>query len=257
MTRFTVMTLNVWNTERLEARQAPLATLLGRSPDVLAIQELRPEVARLIGRALPDHHAVTDALEGWSTEGNIWWDARRFTRRSHGAADYGAPEFERRVFWVRLQHAEGGEEIVIASVHLTWPGGADEPLHGRNPRLMQMRSIVAALDEIADGLPVLLVGDMNDQVVPPRVAREAGYRSSWDALGTMPEATYPAFPKGEESSRRPPFLPPATFDWQFHRGPVRPLLCEVIDQPWRGVAPSDHRPVMVLYELGDHHGSAG
>ena len=144
MTRFTVMTFNVWNTERLEARQGPLATLLGRSPDVLAIQELRPEVARLIGRALPDHHAVTDTLAGWSTEGNIWWDARRFTRRSHGAADYGAPEFERRVFWVRLQHAEGGEEVVIASVHLTWPGGSDEPHHGARAAATRHASGAAA-----------------------------------------------------------------------------------------------------------------
>lgn len=250
MPRFTVMTLNVWNTERLEVRQAPLATLLGRSPDVLAVQELRPEIARLIERTLPHHACVSDPLPGWTSEGNLWWDTRLLEGRSHGAADYGAPEFDRRLFWVLLHHLESGQELVVASAHLTWPGGGDEPLQGRNPRLAQMQAIVDAIDAIADGLPVVLMGDMNDPVVPPRVARTAGFASSWDALGTMPTATYPAFPKGDESSRRPPFLPPATFDWQFHRGAIRPLLSEVIDQPWRGVAPSDHRPIMTLYELG-------
>jgi len=250
MHRLTVMTLNVWNTERLEVRRAPLEALLSRSPDVLAVQELRPEVARLIERALPRHRCVADPLPGWTSEGNLWWDERILEERSHGAADYGAPELDRRRFWVRLHHLASGLDLVAASAHLTWPGGGDESLQGRNPRLAQMQAIVDALDAIAGGLPVVLMGDMNDQVVPPGVARAAGFTSSWDALGTMPPVTFPAFPKGDESSRRPPFLPPATFDWQFHRGPIRPLLSEAIDQPWRGVAPSDHRPVMTLYELG-------
>jgi endonuclease/exonuclease/phosphatase family metal-dependent hydrolase len=182
----------VWNTERLEVRRAPLEALLRRSPDVLAVQELRPEIARLIERCLPHHHAVTDPLTGWTSEGNLWWDGRILEERSHGATDYGAPELDRRLFWVRLHHLASGQELVAASAHLTWPGGGDESLQGRNPRLAQMQAIVDALDAIADGLPTVLMGDMNDPVVPPRVARAAGFTASWDALGTMPPAPYPA-----------------------------------------------------------------
>jgi hypothetical protein len=46
-------------------------------------------------------------------------------------------------------------------------------------------------------------------------------------------------------------LPPSTIDWQFHRGSLRPLMTEVIDRPWRGVAPSDHRPLHTLHALLD------
>jgi endonuclease/exonuclease/phosphatase family metal-dependent hydrolase len=249
--RFTAMTLNVWNTERLDARREPLRRLLGRSPEVLCVQELRPEVMELIDAALPHHERVEDLPVGWAIEGNIWWDTRRFTERSHGAGDYGAPEPDRRLFWVRLVETVSQQELVVASVHLTWPGGGDERMTDHNPRTVQARAVAALLDGVAGDGRTLVMGDLNDPVFPPSVLRDAGFRSTWDALGTLPPPTFPAFPKGYESSRRPPFVPPATLDWQFHRGAVRPVLCEVIDQPWRGLAPSDHRPVHTLYELAD------
>jgi hypothetical protein len=79
MHRLTVMTLDVWNTERLEVRRAPLEALLGRSPDVLGVQELRPEVARLIERVPPDHHSVADPLAGWMSERNLSNDYLAFS----------------------------------------------------------------------------------------------------------------------------------------------------------------------------------
>ena len=38
-------------------------------------------------------------------------------------------------------------------------------------------------------------------------------------------------------------------DFQFHRGPVRPLTTEVVDFFADGMAPSDHRPVVTTYQL--------
>lgn len=247
--RFSAMSVNLWNTQRWPDRAVPLRTLLARRPDVLCVQELRPQLGEFIDIELPAHRRVVGDERGWSHEGNIWWDADRFEHLEHGASPFGAMERDRRVFWVRLRHLSVERELVVATVHLTWLGGSRELESGVNPRLEQTRAVVRVLDDVAADGPCLVMGDLNDPVVPPRVLGESGFADAWGALGVVPLPTFPAFPLSTEGSRRPPFLPPSTLDWQFHRGPIRPLMTEVVDQPRRGIAPSDHRPLHTLYEF--------
>ena len=252
--RFSVMSVNLWNTQRWPTREAPLRSLLARSPDVLCVQELRPALGAVIDDALPRHRRVDGSTRGWTHESSIWWDEDRFTQLAHGAEPFGAVEPDRRVFWVRLAHRASGVELVVATVHLTWLGGSDEVRTGLNPRLAQSRAVVGVLDDIAGDGPCLVMGDLIDPAVPARVLREGGFTDAWSALGVVPPPTFPAFPLSTESTRRPPFVPPSTLDWQFHRGAVTPLITEVVDQPWRGVAPSDHRPLHTLYRFVDRPG---
>jgi len=245
--RFTAMSVNLWNTQRWPEREAPLRTLLARRPDVLCVQELRPQLGELIDAELPQHRRIVGDERGWTHEGNIWWDVDRFEHLGHGASPFGAMERDRRVAWVRLRHRTAQRDVVVATVHLTWLGGSRELETGVNPRLEQTRAVVQVLDDVAADTPCLVMGDFNDPVVPPRVLGQAGFADAWGALGVVPRATFPAFPLSTEGSRRPPFLPPSTLDWQFHRGAIRPLMTEVVDQPRRGVAPSDHRPLHTLY----------
>ena len=247
---FTAMSVNLWNTQRWPARETPLRALLSRRPDVLCVQELRPQLGTVIDAELPNHDRVVSDERGWTHEGNVWWDTTRFSRLGHGASPFGAVERDRRVFWVRLAHRATGIELVVATVHLTWLGGSDEVDTGMNPRLTQTREVVRVLDDVAADGPCLVMGDLNDPAVPARVLRQAGFEDAWSALGVMPPATFPAFPLSTEGSRRPPLLPPSTIDWQFHRGGVNPVMTEVVDQPYRGVAPSDHRPLHTLYRFG-------
>jgi hypothetical protein len=74
--RFTAMSVNLWNTQRWPDREAPLRMLLARSPDVLCVQELRPQLGEFIDAELPDHRRVVGDERGWTHEGNIWWDTR-------------------------------------------------------------------------------------------------------------------------------------------------------------------------------------
>ena len=244
------MSVNLWNTQRWPTREAPLRTLLARRPDVLCVQELRPQLGVVIDAEPPDHLRVEGDERGWTHESNIWWHTTRFARLGHGASPFGAVERDRRVFWVRLSHLPTGVELVVATVHLTWLGGSDEVATGLNPRLAQTREVVRVLDDVAGDAPCLVMGDLNDPAVPTRVLRAAGFADAWSALGVVPPATFPAFPLSTEGSRRPPLLPPSTIDWQFHRGGLHPVMTEVVDQPYRGVAPSDHRPLHTLYRIG-------
>lgn len=245
--RFTAMSINLWNTQRWPDREAPMRTLLARHPDLLCVQELRPTLGAVLDEALPGHLRVADDTRSWTHEGNVWWDATRFEALAHGAEPFGAIERDRRALWVRLRHRPTGEELVVATVHLTWLGGSDEVDTGLNPRLAQTRAVVRILDEVAGPTPCLLMGDLNDPAVPARVLHAAGFSDAWSALGVTPGPTFPAFPLSTEGSRRPPFVPPSTLDWQFHRGALRPLLTEIVDQPRRGIAPSDHRALHTLY----------
>jgi endonuclease/exonuclease/phosphatase family metal-dependent hydrolase len=247
--RFTAMTVNLWNTQRWPTREAPLRALLSRRPDVLCVQELRPQLGATIDAELPDHRRVIGDERGWTHEGNVWWDATRFAHIGHGASPFGAVERDRRVFWVRLEHRSTGLEVVVATVHLTWLGASDEVATGLNPRLAQTREVVRVLDDVAGGGRCLVMGDLNDPAVPARVLHAAGFVDAWSGLGVQPQPTFPAFPLSTEGSRRPPLLPASTIDWQFHRGALAPIMTEVVDQPWRGVAPSDHRPLQTLYRL--------
>ena len=249
--RFTAMSVNLWNTQRWPTREAALRTLLTREPDILCVQELRPTIGSFIDSELPDHRRVIGDERGWTHQGNIWWDTRSFVLLGQGASPFGAIERDRRVFWVRLQHLRSRREVVTATVHLTWLGASTEVETGHNPRLEQTRAVVQVLNDVAGAGPCLVMGDLNDPAVPPRILGEAGFSDAWGALGVVPLPTFPAFPLSSSGSRRPPHLPPSTLDWQFHRGAIRPLMTEVVDQPWRGVAPSDHRPLHTLYTFVD------
>jgi len=249
--RFTAMSINLWNTQRWPTRETALRMLLDRQPDVLCVQELRPTLGSVIDEVLTRHRRVIGDERGWTHESNIWWDTTTFDLLGHGASPFGAVERDRRVFWARLQHVSSQREVVVATVHLTWLGASDELETGTNPRLAQTHAVVRVLEDVAGASPCLLMGDLNDAVVPTRVLRRAGFSDAWGALGVVPTPTFPAFPLSSEGSRRPPHLPASTIDWQFHRGAVRPVMTEVVDQPWRGVAPSDHRPLITLYAFDD------
>jgi endonuclease/exonuclease/phosphatase (EEP) superfamily protein YafD len=40
-----------------------------------------------------------------------------------------------------------------------------------------------------------------------------------------------------------------TIDWMFHRGPIWPMLAEVVDFFEGDIAPSDHKPIIATYRL--------
>jgi endonuclease/exonuclease/phosphatase family metal-dependent hydrolase len=247
--RFTAMTVNLWSPDDWTARTGALRSLLGRSPDVLSVQKLEPPVLRVIDDCLPDHLRVHDTGDGWASESNIWWDPTRFAHREHGAEPFGALEPQRRLFWVRLSHVTSEHEVVVATVHLTAAGVTDEIDSGLNRRVGQARAVVAALDEIAGPTTCLLMGDLNDSALAPAILRRGGFEDAWSALGVVAPPTFPAFAMAVDGSGRTPLLPHGTFDWQFHRGAIEPLMTETIALPGRTTSPSDHRPLESLYRL--------
>src|SRR5437868_4437752 len=105
--RLSVITYNIWNTERWPERAPALENFLRLlRPDILCLQELDPVTQTFLDGLLPGHERVQDPFPGWSFESNIYWDKALLEEMQHGAEDAGHPEKERRLFWARLRVKE-------------------------------------------------------------------------------------------------------------------------------------------------------
>ncbi len=239
--RFVVTTYNLWKINRWPQREESLRAFVRLAPpDILCIQELRPQTRDVLDEELRSHARVEDPFEGWTMEGTIYWNERMFEYAEHGAEQIGMLEELRRLFWARLRVREYNRTILVATAHYTYQGNKREATEGYSPRLDQARSTVTALDRLArPNEPVLFMGDLNDSVNPIKLLRAAGFADSFTGIGRIPTPTHPAVPTATGS--------PQVLDWQFSRGPIRCLGSEVVDFFVNDIAPSDHKPVSAVY----------
>lgn len=243
--RFVVCTFNLWADAHWPQRRQPLEQFLNyHRPDILCLQEFRPVTRDLLDDVLANYAHVNDPFAGWLQEGNIYWNQELFQLVEYGAEDIGQLEEWRRLFWVRLRlRAEGEATLFVATAHYTWPGHEIEETRGTNPRLAQARQTVTVLNELVpESEPLLFMGDLNDDLHPLRILREGGLMDSFTALGRQSPPTRPPLPKLYEAS-------PQINDWVLHRGALRPMTCDVVDFFVGNRPPSDHKPVLVTYEL--------
>jgi endonuclease/exonuclease/phosphatase family metal-dependent hydrolase len=242
--RFSVLTLNLWNTERWAAREPALARFLGAfDPDICCFQELRSSTAAALETLLPGHRRIADPLRGWTDEGNIFYRSSLFSEAEHGAVDLEMPEPDRRFFWTRLNRSDSGTPITVCTVHLTHQENADEMATGLSYRHGQATRIVQALPGIVGRSdPALVCGDFNDPIHPARILAESGFADAFNALGLPPPATFPSQPCSEELYMN------EAIDRIMFRGPLRPLLASSPRFMARGSSCSDHWPVLAVFE---------
>ena len=243
--RIVATTYNLWADTRWPERAEPLRAYVELTrPDVLCVQELRPASRDLIDGALPGHSRVDDDFEGWAQEGNIWWSDAMFELLEHGGEDLELLSPLRRLFWVRLRHLASEGTVLVATAHYTWQGNPRERAEGISPRIAESLATIEALDRVAQpDEPVLFMGDLNDATNAIRNLREVGFVDSFTACGAPLQPTHPARPTAAGN--------PQVLDWQFHRGPIRCMNSHVGEYFLGDIAPSDHKPVVATYALGE------
>lgn len=249
---FVSMSYNIWGDHRLADRLPALRALLElRDPDLLSVQELRPESRDLVDEVLSGHERVDDPAPGWAREGNIWWRREVFELFEYGAEDVGHRERHRRLFWVRLRPrgAPDAPPLLYSTAHLTWQGNARERADDVNPRVAQARRVGAELQRLAGDGPCVFTVDINDVARPVWAMREAGFADSFNGLGVPSPVTHPAVPLFDADGLARASVP-KVLDWQFYRGEgLRPRCSEVVEFCYSGRAPSDHKPVVVTYAM--------
>src|SRR5688572_23399980 len=162
--RLSIVTYNIWLTERWPARAPALERFLKLfDPDLLCLQELQPATQAFLDETLKGHARVRDPLPGWTNEGNVYWRKAAFDLVGHGAEEVGHLEPERRLFWARLKLKDTGRSIFVSTAHLTSPKNAKEAETGQSPRVGQLKRIADELARlVAEGEPAFFMGDMND-----------------------------------------------------------------------------------------------
>lgn len=181
------------------------------------------------GNALLSRLAIEDAALIRLDDGAVWW--------------LDAPKGQRRLGWrmavaARLAAASG--PLIAVSVHL-------ESKSDPADRARQVARLLAAVDRLADGLPVVIGGDFNTKALDadaalwwddpaaqePLFGAMAASGFDWHASNTR-ETTMRTLPDGKP---QPPFH---RLDWLFTRGlAVRsPATVPAVDEA--GAAISDH-----------------
>ena len=245
--RLSVISCNIWNTQRWPEREPALTAFVRTfNPDILCLQELRAETRDSLDEAMPEHQRVHDKFRGWTTQSTIYWRSESLLEVEHGAEDVGLLEKDRRLFWVRLELEGGHDTLLVATVHLTYQGHPSERDTGHSPRVMQTRRVVSALSRLARANePVVLTGDLNDPYLPMRMLLDAGYPNCFAQLGIPTEPTHPSYPTAGVAPRHAA----QTIDWIVANQRARAVAAQVPHFYVGDVAPSDHWPVLAVYEI--------
>lgn len=231
-----------WQQQNWRARKHALAAVLRETqPDILAVQEARPEQVAFVEKTLPDHQRVGVGRDDGRDAGEhcaVYFRRDRFEAIDTGTfwldeptdqpAAVGA-RVKRTCTWVRLGQRNDGRTLRVYNAHL--PGRTAAAIRGQS-RLSASRFV---LDHIQAGDPsdaVVLVGDFNARPDAPsrRLFAEAGLRET-------------AALAGERAA------PPTYQFYGVRMGSLDGILVgpgwgvtrhEVVDVKPDGVFPSDH-----------------
>jgi endonuclease/exonuclease/phosphatase family metal-dependent hydrolase len=243
--RFVVCSYNIWTTTRWPEREPGLRRFAELyRPDIFCLQELQADSKRVLDEVLlSTHQCVEDDFPGWTCEGNIYWNSDLFELVTYGAEPIEIIEEYRRFFWVRLRLRQAPEStIFVSTAHYTYQFHPRELANDQNLRIPSARKTLTVIDQLAGAdEPVLFMGDLNDTEHPIRILTEGGLKNCFSALGQIPRVTYPAYPTAR--------FPQVTIDWMFHKGPIAPMVADVVDFFEGDLSPSDHKPVIATYRL--------
>ncbi|MFA6774993.1 MAG: endonuclease/exonuclease/phosphatase family protein [Sphaerochaetaceae bacterium] len=243
MSRMSLISLNLWNTEHLESRMPALTSFLTTyATDIFCFQEIRPVLCVLFDKILPGYTRVKGAESGWTQEDTIYFNSSLFAELEHGWVDLHMPEPMRGLFWVRLKTPDG-KRLVIATVHFTHQLNADENRTGMPYRPAEARTVAKILPEVASGDGIILAGDFNDPVQPTRIlCEEGGFSDVFRLLSVPAPCTFPCLFLTDEE-----WLVEG-IDKIMVRNGVKPLMASSPHFHLPGSVLSDHWPVMGMFE---------
>src|SRR6266581_4759147 len=214
-TRLSLITYNLWLTERWPARARALERFLELfAPDVLCVQELQRPTQEFLDGVLKEHDRVRDPFSGWTNESNIYWSKALFESVEYGAEEVGHLEPQRRMFWARRQLKQIADQLT---------------------RLVRQAE------------PAFFMGDMNDAWHPQRILKQAGFVSCFAALGTQSPPTFQCYPTASIQPDEPTVT--EAIDLIVANKYARAVAASVPQCYGEDTAPSDHWPVQAVYQL--------
>ncbi len=185
MEQFSLISLNLWNTEYWQERETCIISFLKTfDADVYCFQEIRPQTLTVLDASMPGYYRVEGGETGWRNESSIYVKREMFSILDLGRIDLDMPEKkDRGVFWVELK-TKDGQSLIVATMHLTHQLNADEMATGNSYRHMEAHKASEALNKLGEGKRIVICGDFNDPIHPSRIFHEkAGFQDVFTLLG--------------------------------------------------------------------------
>lgn len=237
---------NVWSARR----DLLVETIRSRRPDVVGTQELFYEQAQYIVERLPEYAWFGLSRRGNREDEHMGVFYRKDRLRVIESGDFWlsiTPEkpgsiswnmsLPRMVTWAVFELTATGRRFRYFNTHFA---------HRREDETARQKSaqlIACRLELLEAGEPVVLTGDFNAPAGGPvyetlrRLLRDA-----WTEAGERrgPEDTFHGF------TGKPR---PGRIDWILFRAPWKAVVAETITDSRGAVFPSDHFPVMAVFEI--------
>ena len=243
--RFSIMTLNLWNTEKLEQRKSSIIEFFSiYRPDFLCIQELREETRNILDTVLFNYDRVHDSFIGWRDESNIYYNKELFDEVEHGRINLIMPEENRGLFYLRAKEKNSNKEIFISTIHLTHQGNADEINTSHSYRQDEAKIVASSLKELVSlKEPAIVCGDFNDPYHPSRIiSSETNFVEVFKSLKLESPVTFPC------STISCEYDLVESLDKIMHNTNLIPILASS-PRLVLSCGISDHYPVMAVFEI--------
>lgn len=259
-------------------RDAVAATIADQDPEILGLQEAVPnQVVGASGSTVPQYTDVLSLLDGkyaYATIGSSSGTRLAYDTTRFAVVDSGIKRLTtlgtatRYAVWAILKERSSGDPVFVVDTHLE-PGTVTDEINAA--RALQAEEILALIEEKRpDGVPVILLGDMNSSrsTVPNR-PYEVFTQSLIDPVGEASDTwriTNPGVAEHRvdlEYKSYNDWLPKAPrntcpvgtrLDWILVSEGLRVAEARTVVRldttgTFIGTIPSDHNPVMVTVHL--------
>jgi endonuclease/exonuclease/phosphatase family metal-dependent hydrolase len=250
---------NDWTDAEHPRRERAIRVIRENQPDILGVQEARHLQIEDLQEALPKFEFYGIGRDDGKTEGEysgIFYLKDRFreldagsfwlstTPEKPGTTFYTARDAVPRIAsWVRLADNKSGRDIFVLNMH--WDH-ISVPAREQSARLVRRR-----LAELAEGLPAIVMGDLNapddskavTELVGAKGAAGRRLLDSFRALHperTDEESTFSAWNGRTGGSR---------IDFILHTDDFTPTAAAIVRTSYDGLWPSDHYPVTATLQL--------
>ena len=254
-------TENNWNDAKFPRRERTIRVIRENMPDILGVQEARDPQIKDLQAALPEFDFYGIGRDDGKTGGEytgIFYLQDRFTQvdagsswlsatpEKPGTTFYTAPDAVPRIAsWVRLVDKTSGGELFVLNMH--WDH-ISVPAREQSARLVRRR-----LTDLAEGLPAIVMGDLNapedskavSELVGAKDAPGRPLKDSFRAVHPEPsreESTFNHW-KGTTVGKR--------IDFILHTAEFKPTAAEIVRTDYDGRWPSDHYPVTATLRMDD------
>jgi len=236
---------------RWEVRQDTLVrTIRLKNPDIVGTQELFYIQGEYIAVNLPEYEWFGNSRRGNREDehmgvfykrsklrviesGNFWLSE---TPEVAGSQAWGAT-LPRMVTWALFEVRASGKRFYLYNTHF------QHTAQGNEARVNSAKLVAERIGRLPAAVPVILTGDFN-AAAPDAEPYKILTANLTDARPTAarvlgPEGTSSGF-SGRVSDRR--------IDWILYRGPFKVLEFETVTYNEDGRYPSDHYPVIAVFE---------